>query len=199
MEAMPSFEQELKQYFREHKIAFDDNSDSFKKLDFAFGDREAKRRFYFDAKEKRQRYVRRNWPAADHIPEAHLFIMDDLAARKILAYAPNSGLVVRDNICRKYYFFSVVDLYLMPRTRVNREIRKNVRGFKGKWLTDLRNGHCCDTLADVFAGIKTYLDQRENIFTNILECYGKYSGEEIPAAGITRRPEHWSVDVRETR
>jgi len=199
MENIPSFEQELKQYFREHRIAFDDNSASFKKLDFAFGDREAKRRFYFDAKEKRQRYARQNWSAADHIPGDHLFIMDDLAARKILAYAPNSGLVIRDNICRKYFFFSVVDLYLMPRKRVNREIRKNVNGFKGKWLIDLRNGQCCDTVAEIFAAIETYLNRREDIFLNILECYGKYSGEEIPAAGITRRPEHWSVDVRETR
>lgn len=199
MNTMPSFEQELKQYFRDRGIAFDDYSDSFKQLDFAFGDRKAKRRFYFDAKEKRQRYVLRNWPAADHIPEEHLFIMDDLAARKILAYAPNSGLIVRDNLCRKYYFFSIVDLYLMPRRRVNREINKNMRGLKGKWLTDLRNGLCCETLESVFAGIENYLNRREDIFTNILECYGKYYGEEIPGAGISRRPEHWSFDIRETR
>ncbi|MDM8549242.1 hypothetical protein QUF72_04155 [Desulfobacterales bacterium HSG2] len=194
---LQSFEQELKQYFKQHQIVFDDNSGSFKRLDFGFGDSKSKRYFSFDVKEKRQRYATRNWPT--EIPEEHLFIIDDLAARKILAYAPNSGLVVRDNIRRKYFFFSVVDLYLMPKQRVNREIRKNVRSVKGKWMTDLRNGHAYDSLAEVFSGIEAYLDSREDIFLNILECYGEYAGEEVPKGGIVRRPEHWTVDVEETR
>jgi len=198
MSRLPSFEQEIKQYFEHHRIAFDDNSASFKKLDFGFGDAKTKRYFSFDVKEKRQHYAVRNWPETD-IPEEHLFIIDDLAARKILAYSPNSGLVVRDNLHRKYFFFSVVDLWLMPRQRVNRDIRKNVPGVKGKWLTDLRNGHSSDALTGVFAGIEAYLNRREDIFLNILECYGDYVGEDIPKGGIVRRPEHWSVDVSETR
>ncbi|WP_207680991.1 hypothetical protein [Desulfonema magnum] len=195
---MLSFEQELKQYFKAHQIPFQDNSGSFKKLDFAFGDIKTKKYFSFDVKEKRQRYVTRNWPGVE-IPEEHLFILDDLAARKVLAYAPNSGVVIRDNIRRKYFFFSVVTLYLMPKQRVNREISKNVKTLKGKWLTDLRNGQCFDTLTEVFAGIESYLNTREDIFLRILECYGDYVGEDVRKGGITRRPGHWSVDVRETR
>lgn len=194
---LPSFEQELKQYFRHRQIGFDDHSGSFRKLDFGFGDRESKRYFSFDVKEKRQRYATRNWPT--EIPEEHLFIIDDLAARKVLAYAPNSGIIIRDNIRGKYFLFSVVDLYLMPKQRVNREIRKTVSSVKGKWMTDLRNGHAYDSLAEVFTGIEAYLNTREDIFLNILECYGEYAGEEIPRGGIVRRPAHWTVDVKETR
>ena len=194
---MPSFEQEIKQYFKQRRIGFDDHSGSYKRLDFGFGDARAKRYFSFDVKEKRQRYAMRNWPT--DIPEEHLFIIDDLAARKILAYAPNSGLVVRDNIRRKYVFFSVVDLFLMPKQRVNRKIQKHMQAFKGKWLTDLRSGQVRDTLDQVFSAIKAYLERRADIFVNVLECYGEYAGEEISEGGIVRRPEHWEVDVAETR
>lgn len=198
MNKLLPFEQEIKAYFILHKIAFQDNSDSFRKLDFSFGDKAAKRHFSFDVKEKRQPYTKANWPDTK-IPEPHLFIMDDLAARKILAYSPNSGLVVRDNMSGCYVFFSVVDLFLMPKKRVNREIRKHVQGMKGKWMTDLRHGRRFEKLADVFKEIEIYLNSREDIFVRILECYGDYTGEEIPKGGITRRPEHWSTDVKETR
>lgn len=193
-----SFEQEIKAYFIQHQIAFRDNSESFKKLDFSFGDKAAKKHFSFDVKEKRQHYTERNWPDTE-IPESYLFILDDLAARKILAYSPNSGLVVRDNMSEQYIFFSVVDLFLMPKKRVNREIRKNIQGMKGKWMIDLRNGRRFGKLADVFAEIEAYLNSREDIFMRILECYGDYAGEEIRKGGIPRRPEHWSTDVKETR
>ena len=197
MKISSSFEQELRQYFKYHKIDFNDNTASFKKLDFGFGDIRAKTYFTFDAKEKRQHYAMRNWPT--DIPEEHLFIMDDLGARKILAYAPNSGLVIRDNLRNIYFFFSVADLYLMPKQRVNREIRKNVRGLKGKWLTDLRNGQKFGTLQEVFENINAYLNARKSIFLNILECYGDYVGEAIPSGGMARRQEHWDIDVAETR
>lgn len=198
MNKRPSLEQEIKRYFLKNQITFNDNSQSYKQLDFAFGDKHSKRYFSFDVKEKRQHYAMKNWPKTD-ISEAHLFIMDDLAARKILAYAPNSGLVVRDNMHRQYVFFSVADLFLMPRKRVNRDIRKKVRGVKGKWMIDLRNGQLFNTLEEVFAGISDYLDKREDIFLNILECYGRYFGENITKGGIERRPDHWETDVSETR
>lgn len=195
---MLPFEQEIKAYFRQHQIAFSDHSESFARLDFCFGDSESKRQFHFDAKEKRQHYNLRNWPALN-IPEEHLFILDDLAARKILAYAPNSGLVVRDNMHGRYFFFAVVDLYLMPKQRVNRTLKKKVETSKGKWLIDLRNGQQFDTLPDLFAGIDQYLDQREAIFLHTLACYGNYIGEEISRGGIDRVPHHWQIDVEETR
>lgn len=195
---MQSFEQEIKTYFIHNQIPFEDNSKSLSKLDFGFGDREKKTYFCFDAKEKRQHYNLHNWHEVN-IPEPYLFIIDDLAARKILAFAPNSGLVVRDNLNQDYYFFSVVDLYLMPKKRVNRVIKKQVTALKGKWLIDLRNGTRCDRLSVIFAAVESYLSDRETIFLHALGCYGNYYGEEVGHGGIIRQPGHWEIDVKRTR
>lgn len=196
-----SLEEEVRRYFRRHKIPYADHSrgeDRFNRLDFAFGALAEKRYFSFDAKEKRQRYRLEQWPETG-IAEQDLLILDDLAARKVLAFAPNAGLVVRDNLSGPaYYFFTVVDLYLMPKLRVNRRIGEQAL-LKGKWLIDLRNGQRCSDIEDVFPLIEAYLEQREAIFSKTLACFGDYVGEMIGEGGIQRRAGHWRVDVRETR
>ncbi len=192
-----SLEEEIRTLFQQRRVAYDDHSDSFNRLDFGFGDRAAKRYFVFDAKEKRQPYAVSNWQTT--IPEAHLFILDDLACRKILLYAPNAGLLVRDTPQQRYIFFSVVDLFLMPKSRVNRAIHRTQAEQKGKWLIDLRNGYTLPRLDELFATIDGYLDQRQAIFHEIHECYGEYVGEEIGTGGIERRPEHWETDFGATR
>ena len=207
MPTPPSLEQEIKDFFAQHRVDYDDRSRSFTRLDFGYGDEFTNRYFAFDAKEKRQRYNPRNWPT--DIPEAHLFIIDDLAARKILIHAPNAGLLVRDTSQETpaYYFYSVVDLFLMPKQRVNRTIRSQRKStgaeeaeeLKGKWLIDLRNAHASPDLRGAFVHIKHYLDQREAIFHEILACHGDFVGEEIGSGGITRQGKHWQVDVSETR
>lgn len=198
---MLSLEQELLTHFRQHGIAFHQHVSGetrFVRLDFGFGDSGQKRYFSFDAKEKRQRYNLRNWPNAG-IDEEHLFIIDDLAARRVLAFAPNSGLLIRDNGRGLYFLFTVVDLFLMPKLRVNRRLDLNPPLLKGKWLIDLRNGQSCPDLAAVFARIEAYLDQRETIFSKELACFGAYVGETISAGGVARQPQHWERDIRETR
>ncbi len=195
---MSSFEAEIRQYFVSQQIAFEDHCTSLRLLDFRFNDPQTKTQFSFDAKEKRQQYNLKNWPPTS-IPQSYLFIIDDLAARKILAFAPNSGLAVRDNLQRSYYFFSVVDLYLMPKTRVNRTIKKEIETQKGKWLIDLRHGQRCGNLPELFKAMTAYLAQRRAIFGEILECYGHYPGEAVGSGGIIRRPGHWDIDVSGTR
>lgn len=195
--AIPSLEQEIRTLFAQRQMSYDDHSGSFTQLDFGFGERAAKRYFAFDAKEKLQSYNLRNWQTA--IPEAHLFILDDLACRKVLLYAPNAGLLVRDTPQQRYHFFSVVDLFLMPKSRVNRAIHRAQPEQKGKWLIDLRNGRTLARLDELFSVIDDYLDQRKAIFHEIHECYGDYVGEEIGAGGIERRPEHWDTDFGATR
>lgn len=192
-----SLEQEIHAYFQERRLAYDDHSQSFTQLDFGFGDPFANRYFAFDAKEKQRPYNPRNWPTA--IPEPHLFILDDLAARKVLLHAPNAGILVRDTPQKRYVFFTVVDLFLMPKQRVNRPIRRNQADKKGKWLIDLRCGQVFSRLADVFAAIEGYLDNRKAIFHEIHACYGAYQGETIDEGGIVRRPGHWKHDVESTR
>jgi hypothetical protein len=196
-----SLEQEIKNHFTRRSIPFHDHSSDDRRflwLDFGFGDPAQKRYFRFDAKEKRRRYNPKNWPDAG-IPEEHLFIIDDLAARKILAIAPNSGMLVRVNAQRWYYLFTVVDLFLMPKMRVNRPIHQHQEGLKGKWLVDLRNGQRFDALPPVFDAIESYLDKRKTIFGKQLQCYGDYVGENIGQGGVLRQPQHWVEDVRETR
>ena len=195
---MISLEQEVKAYFRSQNMAFEDNCRSFSRLDFAFGSRQQGRRFFFDAKEKRQPLNMQNWPVST-VPQERLFILDDLAARKVLAYAPQSGLVIRDNLRQSYHLFTVLDLFLMPRQRINRPIENEVQAMKGKWLVDLRSSFTSASLAGIFTAINAYLDQREAILFKQLACYGHYAGEQIQDQGTTRRPGHWDVDISATR
>jgi len=120
--AIPSLEQEIRTLLQQRRLEYDDHSGSFTQLDFGFGDGFANRYFAFDVKGKRQPYNLGNWKTA--IPEVHFFILDYLACRKILLHAPNAGLLVRDTPQKRYLFFTVVDLFLMPKTRVNRAIRR---------------------------------------------------------------------------
>lgn len=193
----PSLEQEIRTLFQQHRVGYNDHSGSFTQLDFGFGDRSSNRYFAFDVKEKRQPYNLGNWQTA--IPEPHFFILDDLACRKILLHAPNAGLLVRDTPHQRYLFFTVVDLFLMPKTRVNRAIHRTQLELKGKWLIDLRNGRPLSRLDELFATIDDYLDRRKAIFHETHACYGEYVGEEIGAGGIERRPEHWDKDFGATR
>ncbi|MFZ1754985.1 MAG: hypothetical protein WBO46_06025 [Caldilineaceae bacterium] len=195
--SIPSLEQEVRTLFRQRRLEYDDHSGSFTQLDFGFGDDFSNRYFAFDVKEKRQPYNLRNWAAT--IPEAHFFILDDLACRKILLHSPNAGLLVRDTPQQRYLFFTVVDLFLMPKKRVNRAIRRTQQEWKGKWLIDLRNGRPLSRLDELLTAIDDYLDRRKAIFHETHECYGDYVGEEIGKGGIERRPEHWNKDFGATR
>jgi hypothetical protein len=192
-----SVEQEMKIYLDERKIAFEDNSSSFRQPDFMIKNDREEAVFHLEVKEKRQRYNLNNWHK--FAPEPDLFITDDLSVRKCLAYAPKSGILVRDNIRGKYVFFSVTDLMLIPRKRVNRPIHKNHLEIKGKWLINLRNGKDAGNLADAFVHIRTYLKNLDKILFETKECYGNYVDEIIDIAGITRNPSHWETDVKGTR
>jgi hypothetical protein len=194
---MLSFEQEIKAYLKAQHLEYKDNSSSFKRLDFSVV-LDANWTFYFDAKEKRQQYNLQNWNLAAE-QEEHTFILDDLAARKILAYAPWSGMVVRDNLRGGYFFYSVLDLFLMPKTRTNRPIHKEVKAFKGKWVIDLRNGVRCASMTEVFAVIRKYIAHREEFFLTQPDCFGDYMGEGIGLSGEVRKPAYWEIDVKETR
>ena len=192
-----SLEQEIKSLLDQRKVRYDNACDSFEQLDFCIHS-EQRADFHFDAKEKRQEVQLTNWPDVG-LPQEHLFILDDLAARKVLKFAPNSGLVVRDNLRRLYFFFDVVRLFLMPRWRVNRPIEYNHPTVKGKWLVDLRNGVECASLLEVFEKIAEYHDAQEEIFHKRLACYGNFLGEKVGEGGITRKQEHWLKDRDSTR
>ncbi len=193
-----SFEHEVKSYFADRGINYLDNSSSYKELDFTILHKKTKEAaFHLEVKEKGQRYTEENWPK--FAPEIHMFILDDLTIRKCLGRAPESGILIRDNLRSKYFFFSVIDLALMPKKRVNRKIEKKQLGLKGKWLVDLRNGREFQTLNDAISYIRDFLKELDEILYSRLDCYGTYVGENIMSGGVVRQPEHWTKDVRNTR
>lgn len=194
---LPSLEQEIRTLLTARSVHFDEATDAFDQLDFCIHS-EQRGQFHFDAKEKVQKIKVANWPETA-IPEEHLFILDDLAARKVLKFAPDSGLIVRDHRRRLYFFFDVLNLFLMPRMRVNRRIGEGEGLLKGKWLIDLRNGVQCATLIEVFEQIAAYHDEQDEIFHKRLACYGDYIGEQVGQGGITRQPGHWIQDRDVTR
>ncbi len=203
-----SFEQELKSYFKLRKYDFIDNSSDYKKLDFTLKDiiRDVNnidaplRNIYLEVKEKRQKYNTTNWPLICDNDEKHTFIVDELSTRKILAYAPYSGLLIRDYLTHQYYWYSILDLFLMPKLRVNRPIKKHdVLSMKGKLILDYRNSVEADSLDKVFEVIIAHISNRVYTYTEMKECYGKFINEEILEQGIVRKAEHWDIDVTETR
>ncbi|MBX2999846.1 MAG: hypothetical protein KF893_15100 [Caldilineaceae bacterium] len=192
-----SAEQEIKEYFAQKGIGFADHSSSYEKLDFTILDKNGLPLFRLDVKEKRQRYNLKNWPS--FAPEPDLVILDDLTVRKCLAYAPQSGLLVRDSLCQQYIFFSVIDLALMPRMRVNRPIQRNQPQLKGKWLINARNGKASQALDQAIAHIGDYLNRLDTTLLTSTACYGTYVDETIDSGGIVRQPSHWDTDVQNTR
>ena len=192
----PSLEQEVKSFLTQKGAFYRDNSSSFKQPDFTLM-LNNKPYFFLEVKEKRQKYNMDNWPKFTN--ESDMFIIDDLTIRKCLSYSPKSGILVRDNLSRKYFFFSVIDLALMPRRRLNRPIRRAVSGLKGKWLISLNCGNLSNSIEDSFSAIRRYIDGIDHILFEVLECYGNYENEEIGLGGIIRKPSHWDIDVESTR
>jgi hypothetical protein len=87
----------------------------------------------------------------------------------------------------------------MPKIRVNRPIHKEQEALKGKWIIDFRNGCKCDSMRHVLSVIRKYVDKREDLFLNYLECFGNFTGENIEQRGEVRKPVYWDIDVKETR
>jgi hypothetical protein len=108
-------------------------------------------RFALEVKEKRQAYTVQAWP--QNTPEAHMFILDDLTVRKCLGFAPRAGVAVKDVVGKRFVFYSVIDLALMPRVRVNRRIERNKPDL-GQMDRGLRNGKRATTLDDLLVHLQ---------------------------------------------
>ncbi|HHY55355.1 MAG TPA: hypothetical protein GYA08_07950 [Chloroflexi bacterium] len=190
------FETELREFLAQRNARFIDQTRGFYDADFALMLSDGAR-FALEVKEKRQPYTVQAWPTAT--PEPHMFILDDLTVRKCLGFAPRAGVAVKDVVGQRFVFFSVIDLALMPRVRVNRRIERNKPDLKGKWIIDLRNGKSAATLDDLLGHLQNYLGNLHSILYEIHPCYGDFWGESVGEGGITRRPDHWTQDVRNSR
>ena len=190
---MESFESDVRQFLTSHNIQFIDYTGSHTELDFTLTASEV----YFDVKEKKQHMNMRHW-SGTAIPEQHLFILDDLAARKILLRSPRSFLVIRNcTEVSSYYVYSVVDLLCMPKVRVRRPIERRHRTLKGKWYVDLRHGGHASSLEHAFEHMMNYPIKFSSIFKDHIDCWGNYEGEVVQTTGSLRSPQHWSTDLHE--
>jgi hypothetical protein len=184
-------EQEIKTFLTSLRISFEDGTRSNTALDFHL----PRHKIFFDAKEKAQAFSMKNWNEAPTSQE-YFFIMDDLAARRLLLHAPRSFVLIKDSsiVSPMYYIYSVVDLLLIPKRRVRRPIEKRVKTFKGKWLVDLRDAAAFDNLPDAIHYMLNYEKTFPRIFGTHIDCWGHYPSEHVKTSGSTRRAEHWATD-----
>jgi hypothetical protein len=153
-----------------------DSTDSFDEIDFELACRG--KRLFLEVKEKRQRY-RDGWVSAASVDEEHLFILDELAVRKIVRRSPRAYLLVHDLVARRFSVLSALELVTMPKARVNRSIDAAVSTYKGKWLIDLRNGELSSTLPEAIAYLKRRSVSEED-YWGALACHGRYENESLP-------------------
>lgn len=184
-------EQEVKHCFLKRGITFLDHTRSHHELDFALPDPG----IHLDVKEKLQQFSKANWSNVA-TPQEYLFIIDDLAVRKMLLHAPRSFCLIKDSSPSPpmYYIYSIVDLLCIPKTRVRRPIERQVKGYKGKWLVDLRDAAAFVSLDGALDYVLAYEKQFPAIFQEHIDCWGKYPSERLVESGTKRRAEYWKKD-----
>lgn len=191
---MISFEQEVREWLIFNNATFVDNSLSYKLPDYTIL-RGTDKPFQLEVKEKRQSYAMHNWPTT--IPEPNLFIVDELTVRKLLYHSPLSGMLVRDNTSGLYYFFSVLDLALVPVDSCNRVTNySGTPGLKGKWLVSFVQVNSAFNLSDAFKGIRDYVKDHEDLFLKHTPLYGRWG---VKTCGSVRDDNYRQHDVAVTR
>jgi hypothetical protein len=187
------FELDVKTYLTSRGEQFSDGTSSHTSLDFHL----TRRNIHIDTKEKCQKFSMNNWKEAP-MPQEHLFIIDDLAVRKLLLYAPNSFSIIRDSSLTPpmHYVYSIVDFLCMPKKRCRRRISKSVTTLKGKWLVDLRDAAAFETLDEAMEYILRYSEKRKAILETHIDCWGNYRSERIGTGGTTRLARHWKEDSK---
>jgi len=190
---MISFEREIREYLKAKNVTFIDYGASYDQPDFEIKGRTTT--FLAEAKEKRQTYSTSTWPI--NFPETKAFILDELTARKLMMYPQNGCLVIRDNTTGLYYFTDPVRLWLMPRTRCER----NHNGFmKGKWVLNFDSFMQSDRLSDLFVWMRDWVNESKELFSRDAHLHAvDIPGETIVEAGTPRTEEQKEHDVQETR
>lgn len=89
-----------------------------------------------ELKAKRQPY--RNWPGlGPEVPERDLFILDELALRKIVDAGRYAFLLIRDMPSDRWCLWGTAELVLTRKVRVSRGLAVATPTVKGKLLIDL--------------------------------------------------------------
>jgi hypothetical protein len=133
-----------------------------------------------ELKEKRQHY-RGRWATLAHAPEEDLLVVDEVSARKLLACAPRAFLLFWDRTRpdRPYIMYTIIDLFCLPKTRVQRPIKLNSDRLKAKWLLDARHGHAYPDLNHTLAAMANYLAHGMLADLRRLETHGPFVDEKV--------------------
>lgn len=133
-----------------------------------------------ELKEKRQPY-RPHWADLARLPERDLLVLDEVSARKLLARAPRAFLLFLDATHpeQPYVLFTIMDLFCLPKVRVQRPIALHDPRLKAKWLLDRRHGRSFAQLRPACAAIATYLDRELADDLHRLEAQGPFAGETV--------------------
>jgi hypothetical protein len=90
-----------------------------------------------ELKAKRQSY--RGWGSlAPNVPESELFILDELAFRKVVDAGRYAVLLVRDRPNLRWLAWTMGDLLLVDKVRANRQLAVAGNPVKAKLLIDMR-------------------------------------------------------------
>ncbi len=137
-------------------------------------------RVALELKEKRQPY-RQRWADAAGVPERELLVLDEVAVRKLLAWAPRAALLFWDGTQTgpPYVLFTIVDLLCVPKVRVQRPIALNTSRLKAKWLLDRRHGRRLPDLGGALAVLARYVDAEMWDDLRRVEAHGAFVGEKV--------------------
>ena len=111
----------------------------FDRLDYTVATKRVPRA-QVELKAKWQSY--RGW--SKHRPdvdETDLFILDELALRRIISGGAYTHLIIYDHPASRWVLFGVADLVLAPKARVVRQLSGRRPTSKGKVLLDVNDGH----------------------------------------------------------
>jgi len=161
---------------------FEDNTTSHDRPDlYLFRQARGERvRLALELKEKRQHY-RDRWAELAGVPEVELLVVDEVALRKLVAWAPRAHLLFWDDTRpdRPYVLFSIIDLLCVPKVRVQRPITLNSPLLKAKWLLDRRHGQIMADLKTVLAALDRYVAQEMWDDMRRLKAHGDFVGEKV--------------------
>ena len=120
-----------------------------------------------ELKSKRQPY--RGWSKyRPDVPEADLFILDELALRRIVDAGRYAFLLVRDVPGERWCVWSTADLVLTSKSRVARTVSREVERVKGKLLISLtEHSIVCASLADAVDAIAVAIPQVDKQWDDI--------------------------------
>ncbi|MGE5602784.1 MAG: hypothetical protein ACM30E_07020 [Nitrososphaerales archaeon] len=133
-----------------------------------------------ELKEKRQRY-RPRWEELARLPESDVLALDEVAARKLLPFAPYAFLLYHDATGRgrPYVLYSILDLMCAPKVRVQRPINLHSERLKGKWLLNRRHGRPFSGLNDTLLELRAYVNNELPNDLRGLGAHGRYDGEVV--------------------